>query len=279
MALYQRDDELYLPTGATRGPWDANAQNGGAVSALVATAAVLHDQAGAPRLDEHILARLTVDLVRPVPLTPLSVTTSTVRPGRKVQLVEVLVHAGEEVVTRALGLRMPATHPDVVASAEAPPAFLGADTALSPAPAREPGEELFHMDGAEVRTHRRGEERPVPVPIWVRLTQEVVEGEPTLPAARALAAADFGSGLSGIAGPGWRSINVDVDVHLFRLPVGGWVCYLARSQGAAGVGLAGGPLYDTHGPIGHAQQSVLVEPWAGSFPPRAGGPESDPRST
>jgi hypothetical protein len=271
VALYQRDDDLYLPTGATRGPWDPAAQNGGAVSALAATVAMHHDDAGAPVLDGHVLARLTVDLVRPAPLTPLTVTTSTVRPGRKVQLVEVLIRSGEEVVTRALALRMPATHPDVPASIDPPPAFLEEVSRLrSGAEAdADPAQHLFHVDGAEVRTQGRGEGAPSPLPIWVRLAHDVVEGEPTVPESRALAAADFGSGMSGISPPGWRSINVDVDVHLFRPPVGEWVCYLARSQGAAGVGLAGGALFDRTGPIGHAQQSVLVEPWAGSFPPRA----------
>jgi hypothetical protein len=273
MALYERDGDVYLPTTFTRGPWDPLAQNGGPVSALVATAAVHHEDAGAPVLEGHVLARLTVDLLRPVPLTPLTVTTTTVRPGRKIQLVEVVVRSGEEVVTRGLALRMPATHPDVAPSDRSSPAFPDDVAPLGGAVAADGVQELFHVDGAEVRADRSGESRPVPVPIWVRLRHDVIEGEVTEPAARAAAAADFGSGISGISPPGWRSINVDVDVHLLRPPQGDWVCYLAESHGAAGVGLAGGPLYDREGRIGHALQSVLVEPWAGSFlPPRPPAP-------
>jgi hypothetical protein len=184
-----------------------------------------------------------------------------------VQLVEVVVRSGDDVVTRGLALRRPAAHPDVALSDPTSPPFLDDIAPLGGGRAPEGVQELFHVDGAEVRADRSGEPRPVPIPIWIRLRQEVIEGEETEPAARAAAAADFGSGISGISPPGWRSINVDVDVHLFRPPRGEWVCYLAESHGAGGVGLASGPLYDRDGRIGHALQSVLVEPWAGSFPP------------
>ncbi|MGD9796626.1 MAG: thioesterase family protein [Acidimicrobiia bacterium] len=266
MALYHRDGDRYVPTGSTRGPWDPTAQNGGPVSALAATAALRHDDAGAPAAGNHVLARLTVDLVRPAPLTPLTVATTTVRPGRKVQLVEVRILAGDDVVTRALALRMPAAHPDVAPSTDVPPPFPD-DLAPDPLPPPVPGAELFHVDGAEVRARRAGEARPVPLPVWVRLRQEVIEGEETLPSALAAAASDFGSGITGVSPPGWRSINVDVDLHLVRPPRGPWVCYLAESHASSGVGLAGGPLYDREGRIGHALQSVLVEPWGGAFPP------------
>lgn len=262
MALYVRDGNRYVPTGATRGPWDPSAQNGGPVSALAATAAERHDDAGAPILDGHVLARLTVDLVRPAPLKPLTVTTSTLRPGRKVQLVEVVIRSEDDIVGRALALRMPAAHPDVPASAMATPVLPDIEP-HGHQPAADGTPELFHVDGAEVRAPRGAQPRPVPLPIWVRLRHDVIEGEATTPTARAAAAADFGSGITSVAPPGYRSINVDVDLHLFRAPVGEWVCYLAESRGAAGVGLAGGPLFDQDGPIGHALQSVLVEPWVG----------------
>src|SRR3954447_21396251 len=107
MPLFERDGERFVPTGLTRGPWDHNAMNGGAVAALVAWAAENHDDEGAPILEHHLLARLTIDLVRRVPLEPLTVRTTTLRPGRKIQLLEVVIEAGDRVVTRATALRMP----------------------------------------------------------------------------------------------------------------------------------------------------------------------------
>ena len=53
------------------------------------------------------VARLTIELLRPVPLRPLEVRTRTVRPGKKVQLVEASVFADGTEVARATG----AAHP------------------------------------------------------------------------------------------------------------------------------------------------------------------------
>jgi hypothetical protein len=77
------DGDGFVPTALARGPWDPNAQHGGAPSAILARAIERHD----PEPPMQV-ARLTIELLRPVPLGPLSVRTRTVRPGKRVQLVE-----------------------------------------------------------------------------------------------------------------------------------------------------------------------------------------------
>ena len=55
-----------------------------------------------------VVTRLTVELLRPVPIAPLRIVTRLGRPGKKVQVVEaslVVVESGTEVA-RATGLRM-----------------------------------------------------------------------------------------------------------------------------------------------------------------------------
>src|SRR5207245_609702 len=146
--------DRFVPQPVTRGPWDSRAMNGGAAVLLVARAAERHEDAGAPHLDGHLVARLTVDLVRPAPMVPLEVRTTTLRPGRKIQLVEVLLLAGDDVVTRGLALRMPAAEPDVEPTHEDPPP--GPDTAVprhrsDAAGEGEGGPELFHAHGVDMR--------------------------------------------------------------------------------------------------------------------------------
>src|SRR5690606_41295174 len=68
----------FLPSEHTRGPWDPRHQHGGAVAALVARA--VERQAG----DEFCLTRLTVELMRPVPLEPLAIDLRGPRPRRRV---------------------------------------------------------------------------------------------------------------------------------------------------------------------------------------------------
>jgi hypothetical protein len=75
-----------------------------------------------------------------------------------------------------------------------------------------------------------------------------------------LAVADSGNGVS--AALDWRRylfINVDLSVHLHRMPAGEWVCLDAITRAEQnGVGMADTVLYDTQGPIGRGLQTLLV---------------------
>src|SRR5258708_13121137 len=79
-ALFERDGSRYVPTQLARGPWSPNALHGGAPSALFATVCEQHDPGPAA-----FVARITVELMRPVPLAPLELRVRTIRPGKKVQ--------------------------------------------------------------------------------------------------------------------------------------------------------------------------------------------------
>ena len=52
------------------------------------------------------IARLTVDLMRPVPVAPLDVETTIVREGRKIQLIQVSLKAAGQEVARASVLNL-----------------------------------------------------------------------------------------------------------------------------------------------------------------------------
>jgi hypothetical protein len=75
-----------------------------------------------------------------------------------------------------------------------------------------------------------------------------------------LAAADSGNGVSSALD--WRRylfINVDLSVHLHRMPQGEWVCLDAVTLPERnGVGIADTRLLDERGSIGRAVQTLLV---------------------
>src|SRR5258708_26703460 len=78
-------------TQATAGPWSADAQHGGPPSALAARELERHQPADGMRL-----ARVAVDILRPVPVAVLTARTRTVRAGKRVALLEtVLESAGQ----------------------------------------------------------------------------------------------------------------------------------------------------------------------------------------
>src|SRR5262245_58358938 len=96
-----RGHETYVATVATTGPWSADAQHGGPPSALAARALERHDPD-----DRQRLARVAVDILRPVPVGKVSLTTRTIRPGRRVTLVEVIMESDDQEVLHARGWRI-----------------------------------------------------------------------------------------------------------------------------------------------------------------------------
>src|SRR6266516_4040779 len=78
----------YRATAATAGPWDPGSQHGGPPAALLATAIEACDAVPGLRL-----ARLTVELLRPVPVGEVVVQAHVLRPGRRVRLIEAQLEA------------------------------------------------------------------------------------------------------------------------------------------------------------------------------------------
>src|SRR5579864_7305212 len=93
-------DGGFTATEVARGPWDPKAQHGGAPAALLMRAFE-----ALPASERLMIARVTYEFMRPVPLGKLDLRAEVVRPGRRVQLLEASIFSpeGTEVVrARAL---------------------------------------------------------------------------------------------------------------------------------------------------------------------------------
>ncbi len=257
-ALFERDGDRYIPTQLTRGPWDPRAMHGGAPAALFAHVCETHDPGTA-----DFVARLTVELLRPVPLVPLTLRARTIRPGRKVQWLEAaLVDGDERQVARATVLRLRTAEVDTSGSVgivadTPPPVEAGGD----PPPFFGAGD-VGYWSANDVRIVRGDWTEPGPGVAWFRLRCPVVAGEELSACSRVAAAADFGSGVGNPLRYSQASgINADVTISLHRHPVGEWICLESGAWvNPHGVGLASTRLHDERGPIGQAAQSLLVEP-------------------
>lgn len=254
-ALYTFDGAAYLPGPMCVGPWSPDAQHGGPVSALLAGEA---EAAVDPRFDDVPVqvVRVTVELLRPVPLSPLTVTSTVVRPGRNVQLVEVAMHSGDQEVARARALRIRRTTLDVPVERAAPPSPVPVTgRSLSGAVRR-----TAFAEAVDLRFIRGSWDDTGPVTMWTRLDVPVVEGREPSPLQRAVAAADFGNGVSRVLEFDHHTfINPDLTVALARVPEGEWVGFdvVSRLSGE-GFGQAESAIFDPIGPVGRSLQSLLV---------------------
>jgi len=231
-------------------------QHGSAPAALVTWAAE-----SMPTPEPMQIARLTVDLMRPVPLAPLAIETGVLRQGRKIQLCEVRLKADDVLVVRATVLKIrrdPALPlpPDV---RDLPVELPGPEqSAVEPANfSNSP-----FVNGMSLRAARGSFGVPGPGAIWYRVDRPLVEGAPVSQVMRAVVAADFCNGTSAVLDfKRWTFLNADLTVSLARQPVGEWILLDGESWiGPEGTGLAMARLGDQRGYFGRAVQSLVVEP-------------------
>jgi hypothetical protein len=259
-ALFERDGTRYMPTQLARGPWSPKALHGGAPSALFATVCEMHDPGPAA-----FVARLTIELMRPVPLAPLELKVRTIRPGRKVQWIEAMLsdESGHEVA-RATVLRIRSDDVDTSGSVhpQVDPPPPPDDSENQKFPFGEGSVGFWNVH--DVRLVRGSWMEPGPGIAWFRLNCPVIAGEPISPIARVAAAADFGSGVGNpVRLTNANAINPELTVHVHRHPSTEWVCLESGAWAQPhGVGMADTMLHDERGVIGRGVQTLLVEPAA-----------------
>jgi hypothetical protein len=253
-ALFIPDAGRFVPTVHARGPWDAAALHGGPPSALLGGA-----MEALPTETPMAVVRTTVEILRPVPLRPLTVTARIERGGRRVQFLSASLFDGDTELCRATAWRMRVADLDVgVQAAESPP-FPGPEA--STPHVRDSDEPAFHRTGVVMRYAVGSFLEQGPATVWMRLAMPVVAGESPSPLQRALAAADFGNGVSSVLPWGeFLFINTDLTVYLSRTAESEWVCLDARTDvDSRGTGVAYSRLYDERGPIGHSLQGLFID--------------------
>jgi hypothetical protein len=256
-------DSFYVPLGDDRwratvhttGPWDARFQHGGPPSALLGRAV----ESVQPR-DDVMVARMTVEILGPIPVGELRLDAQVARPGRSVELVEAVLSADGRDVARAQAWRVRRT-----AAAAIPPQHATAPPLPGAGETVELGTGDWidgYLSAVEWRFVGGHFTKPGPATAWTRLRVSVVPDEEPSPLQRVLSVADSGNGISSeLDVTTWYFINPELTVHLHREPVGEWICLDASTAiSPGGVGLATSVLSDVQGPVAVGAQSLLVAP-------------------
>ena len=252
-AFYRQVDERRFESSPlTAGPWGPDSQHAGPPSALLVRAMERFE----PSADSR-LARVSVDVLGPVPVAPMDVDVRVVRPGRSVELLEATASVDGRPALVARGWRMRVTPEDfpTVGDHSGPPV---------PEAPRERGGMLpfAHADGylAVVDfafTHGNGEEFG-PAAAWGRSTVDLVAGESMTGWQHLVTVVDSASGVSMASNPlEHPAINCDLVVSLIRDPEPDWVYLDAQTVGGPGGGvLADTLLADERGYLGRCVQNL-----------------------
>lgn len=264
--LFKKNGDHYIPSDTAASPWGPVTLHGGASTALMVSA--MEDRFSS---DDMQLARLTVDLFRPVPKAPLRVDCKTVRDGKRVKVFDVSLYHEQVEVCRASGLVLQKSAVEV-------PGYANNDTALPEHIARAMAQQAVIGIGPE---HRMYEGTPTPglhrsIPLkpvflnigighgcsWLKLPVPVIEGRANTPLSSVAALADFANGFSQVhLSEEVGFINADLTVNLFRMPTSEWLCIDSRAfPQSTGLSMVESVLYDEGGMLGRVAQSNLTMP-------------------
>lgn len=251
----------YDSTEHTVGPWAPDLQHAGPPTALLVHAVGLLGGREAPVPAAALPARVTVEILRPVPVAGLVLHARLVRPGRRVALAQAslapasapddpVMTAAIWLIRRAEGLPVPTT------------------------PRRSPpsqGQEQRELPGSWGGGYLQAVRwelsegsfaSPGPATAWTRMRVPLLDTAPTSGVERAAVVADAGSGISALAEPGSMVfVNTEITLHLTHEPVGEDLWMDSQTTlDPSGIGHTHTVLGDRSGSVGTADQTLYVSP-------------------
>ncbi|OYQ41142.1 hypothetical protein CHU94_08535 [Rhodoferax sp. TH121] len=251
------DAHVFRASQLTRGPWHPQQQHAGPPIALVSYAL----EAAAQAHGLLHMARLTANLLRPVPIADIEVRVQEDYVGGNAGHFSAVALADGKELIRATALFQREGEVEIPEDLPGHPLPKAPKTPADSPVQRFPFArgELGYPDLVETRL-AAGRMFAGPSAVWFRLSYPLVQGQKPSPYQRVAVAADSGNGISAILDLSTHVfVNSDLSINLLRRPVGEWICLDARTHlSSHGGGLAESALYDEVGLIGRATQSLFV---------------------
>lgn len=270
----------FIPTSHTASPWGEALQHGAPPAALLTHALELAAEEAGLSLTQGRFTRVSTDLLAAVPLSPLVASTRVVRPGRRISLLEATIYdpaSGRDVVKGSAWWIHTQELPEL--QRELAPAVTGPDQAehdegfyrrwggayIDTIDVRIAAMDRVDVAGATTAPEVDGALPEIwaggPV-YWLRTELPVVAGREDSPWMTTTKLVDSANGLgTGLSPETWSFMNVDTTIYLNRLPEGDWIGVLPDANyGPDGTGVTITRIYDVKGPVGTANQSIMVLP-------------------
>jgi hypothetical protein len=235
-----------------QGAWNEHEQHMSPAAGLMAESLERHE----PRADMR-MARLSYEILGLIPRGEFNIATTTLRPGRTIELLQAELVAYGRVAIRATAWRMITSDTAAVAAIE--------DAAI-PAPddckpfdgaAIWPGGYIRSLEMRVAEGHRDGAGT-----VWLRTQHPLTHKADSSDFSRLMGLVDTANGIAARVAPGKGSYifpNVDLQIHMYRRPGGEWLGLdNAVSFGTDGIGLTSTVLHDLQGPFGRAEQILTL---------------------
>jgi Thioesterase-like superfamily len=252
--FYYKDlgEGRFCSTIHAQGAWNEHEQHMAPASGLLADRLERHE----PRADMR-MARLSYEILGLIPGGGFDIVTTTLRPGRTIELLQAELVAAGRVAIRATAWRMITADTAAVAAVEDATIPSPVDCKPYDGASVWPGGYIRSLEMRVADGHRPGSGK-----VWLRTDHPLTNAADSTDMARLMGLVDTANGIAARVPPGKDSYafpNLDLQIHMYRRPEGEWLGLdNAVSFGADGIGLTSTVLHDLVGPFGRAEQILTL---------------------
>lgn len=243
----------YKPSINTQGAWNENEQHMAPATGVIC--AELEQFQPRPEMQ---IGRISLDIFGMIYLDEFTITTSLIRPGKTIELIESVFEAKGRTCIVAKTWRM---------ITEDTKAAEGLEDRKIPNHKELPlwDKMTDFWGGGYIKSVSKylksGERRAGKGVVWLSNELDMIEGHKTSSFVKLLGMIDTMNGVAVRQETNFEYMfpNLDLQIHLYRIPEGTWLGLDVQQQyGANGIGLTTAVLHDDKGPFGHAEQILTV---------------------
>lgn len=248
----RHSDFEYAATPHVGGAWNSEEQHIAPVLGLMAHVAQREAVRAGTAFPHPV--RLSFDILGVLPVGPVSLETQVLRPGRSIELMEVVLSGPDRAAVRMRAWFMGEYDTSEICGTEFPALEAPETMENWDGSSQWPGNFIASLEG-----RRRGF-APGRGHGWLRTDHRLVENEEVSEFAQFCALLDTANGIAVRADPSKVFFpNLDLTASFFRTPVAGWVGYdTTVSYGNTGWGLTHSVVHDINGPVAAVTQSLTV---------------------
>ncbi|HAI70794.1 MAG TPA: thioesterase [Idiomarina baltica] len=241
----------FIPNEPAQGAWNPHEQHMAPASGLLAREL----EQFSPR-DDMRIGRISFDIFGLITFGEFTITTQVIRPGRTIELVESLMQAEGKTCISARAWRMAIDDTSSIHGIEDDKVLHPEDYPEWTGIKKWPGGYIKSIEARRDNNSRAGKGI-----VWLNNPLAMVEGMPTSDLAHLIGMVDTANGIvpRQEGNFSWAFPNLDLQVHMHRLPEGQWLGLETTQQyGTDAVGLTSSILHDVHGPFGRSEQILTL---------------------
>lgn len=206
--------------------------------------------------DQMRIGRISLDIFGLIAFGDFTITTRLIRAGKTIELIESEMQAQGKTCIVARAWKMLTQDSSSIAGLEDQKVQHPEQLPIWDGMQCWPGGYIQSIEARAEPTRRAGKGL-----VWLTNQCDMVEGSTTSDFVKLMGMVDTANGVVPRQDPqsGWAFPNLDLQIHLYRLPQGEWLGLQVEQQyGADGVGLTSAVLHDTHGPFGRSEQILTL---------------------